>query len=91
MAFLNEGKLYALDKPEKLKLKYGKRTVKIKLQQGDEVVEKVIELDNKNAGELLKEIMEKEEVLTIHTEEASLENIFIEMTGRGLTGRGLDK
>jgi ABC-type multidrug transport system ATPase subunit len=84
VAFINEGTLYALDTPEALKLRYGKRAVKVRVREGDAVVEHSVALDEPDAGERLKEAVASEGLLTIHTEEATLENIFIQMTGRGL-------
>ena len=86
VAFLNEGRLYAIDTPENLKLQYGKRSVKVRLRDGDEVVEQTVSLEDTGAGEALKAAVGSPDLMTIHTEEATLEHIFIEMTGRGLEG-----
>ena len=86
VAFINEGRIYAIDTPEDLKLRYGRRAVKLRLREGGEVVERSVPLDAGDAGERLKEAVAAEGLLTIHTEEATLENIFIQMTGRGLEG-----
>jgi ABC-type multidrug transport system ATPase subunit len=89
VAFINEGKLYALDTPEALKLEHGKRSVKVRVREDGEdgeVREQTVELDEPDAGEQLKAAVGAEGLLTIHTEEASLERIFIEMTGRELAG-----
>jgi ABC-type multidrug transport system ATPase subunit len=84
VAFINEGKIVALDTPEELKLKHGKRAVKIRAKQGGEVVEETIQLDTNDAGEQLKQAVTTEGLMTIHTEEATLEDIFVKLTGRGL-------
>ena len=86
VAFINEGRIYAIDTPEALKLRHGTRAVKLRLREGGEVVERSVPLDAGDAGERLKEAVAAEGLLTIHTEEATLENIFIQMTGRGLEG-----
>jgi ABC-2 type transport system ATP-binding protein len=86
VAFINEGKLYAVDTPENLKLKHGKRSVKVRLRAGDGVQERIVSLEDSGAGEELKAAVASPDLMTIHTEEASLEAIFIEMTGRGLEG-----
>ena len=86
VAFINEGQLHALDTPEKLKLEHGTRTVKVRMRDGDDVAERTVALDDPAAGEALKEAVGAAGLMTIHTEEASLEQIFIEMTGRGLEG-----
>ncbi len=84
VAFINEGKLHTMDTPDQLKLDHGKRSVKVRLRQGEEVIEQTVELDAPEAGEQLKEAVGSDGLMTIHTEEATLENIFIQMTGRGL-------
>jgi ABC-2 type transport system ATP-binding protein len=84
VAFINEGRLYAIDTPENLKLRYGKRSVKVRRRDGDEVREESVALDDVRAGERLAQAVEAEGLLTIHTEESTLENIFVEMTGRRL-------
>ena len=86
VAFINEGSLYALDTPENLKLEHGKRSVKVRLRDGDGVSEQSIPLDEPGAGEQIKAVIGNSGLMTIHTEESTLENIFIEMTGRGLEG-----
>jgi ABC-2 type transport system ATP-binding protein len=86
VAFLNEGKLYALDTPENLKLAHGRRSVKVRIRDEDGIKERSISLEEDAAGDMLKEAVGAAGLMTIHTEEASLENIFIEMTGRGLEG-----
>jgi len=84
VAFINEGKLYAVDTPEQLKLKHGLRTATVRLKRGGEIIEDVIQLDSLESGEVLKQSVGSGEVLTIHTQEATLEEIFIKMTGRTL-------
>lgn len=84
VAFMNEGKIVALDTPENLKLKYGKRAVKVRIREDGEIKEEIIPLSETDAGERLKAAVGVEGLMTIHTEEATLENIFIELTGRRL-------
>jgi len=84
VAFIDEGKLHAVDTTEQLKLEHGKRSVKVRLREGEEIREEVVELDAEDAGEKLKAAVGSEGLLTIHTEEATLESIFVKMTGRGL-------
>jgi ABC-2 type transport system ATP-binding protein len=86
VAFINEGKLYAIDTPENLKLAHGKRSLKVRLRHGADVEERTVLLDDASAGDEVKAAIGSGGLMTIHTEEASLENIFIQMTGRGLEG-----
>lgn len=84
VAFINEGEIYALDTPENLKLAHGTRSVKVRLRDGDGVREESVELDGEASGARIAELMASGEVITIHTAEATLEEVFIGMTGRGL-------
>ena len=34
-AFLNEGKLYAVDTPDNLKLRHGRRSIKVRVREND--------------------------------------------------------
>ncbi len=84
VAFINDGELYTIDTPENLKLKHGKRSVKVRVREEDGVREDTVSLDDAGVGERIKDAVTSPGLMTIHTEEASLEAIFIQMTGRGL-------
>ena len=87
VAFINQGKIVALDTPYKLKQKYGKRLLKVEIEQPNgEIAAREITLDNHETGEAVKELLDSEKVITMHSEEATLEDIFIQITGRGLVG-----
>lgn len=86
VAFINDGEIVALDTAENLKLKYGTRSVKVRLRDGSGVREEHIELAADDSSARLAQLAASPDLLTIHTEEATLEKIFIELTGRGLAG-----
>ena len=86
VAFINEGRIHAIDTPENLKLAHGRRAVKVRARGASGVEEQSVPLDAADAGERLKTAVGHPGLMTIHTEEATLESIFIEMTGRGLEG-----
>ena len=79
-----DGRIVALDTPENLKLEYGQRTVRIRARNSTGVDEQVIGLDASDAGDQIRAAVAVEGLMTIHTEEATLEHIFIKLTGRGL-------
>lgn len=83
VSFINEGKVLINDTPENLKLAHGKRSVKVRTRDGGRVTEKVIPLDRVGAGDQLRDLL-TDDLMTIHTEEATLEDIFIQVAGRGL-------
>ena len=84
VAFINDGTIVALDTPENLKLEHGTRAVKVRSRSDGEVVERVVSLEAGDVGEKLKEAVAAPGLMTIHTEEATLEDIFVKLTGRGL-------
>ncbi len=84
VAFINEGRIYAIDTPENLKLQHGQRAVKVRRRTASGVQEQTVSLDDPDVGDQLRSAVEADGLMTIHTEESTLENIFVEMTGRTL-------
>ncbi len=84
VAFINEGSIVAMDSPKALKLAYGERAVELEFLDGESPVSKVFSLDDDSERVDLNAHINSRKVLTIHSREASLEQIFIQMTGRGL-------
>lgn len=84
VAFLNEGKIAAIDTPENLKQKFGKRALKVRVRKKGKIVEKELPLDEKKTIGDITNIFAKDDIVTVHTAEATLEEIFIKITGRGL-------
>jgi len=86
VAFLNEGRIVALDTPRHLKIAHGQRLVKVLLQGagGGEPTEVTLSLDQPADARRLSDYMTQGQVITIHSEEATLEDIFIKLAGRGL-------
>jgi ABC-2 type transport system ATP-binding protein len=86
VAFINQGKIVALDTPRNLKQRFGKRAIKAEVTGPDgELVTKEIVLDESETAAAMQKLFSEEKVVTIHSEEATLEDIFIQITGRGLT------
>ena len=87
VAFINKGRIAAIDRPSVLKQHYGKRTLKIEVQDGQGAIQiHSIPLDGMETAREVEKIFASGNVLTAHTEEATLEDIFIQITGRGLLG-----
>src|SRR5690606_7482241 len=83
VAFLTEGEIRALDSPENFRHQYGNATVKLQVQ-GISGIE-TLEFQQMGLGENL-DFMEalKRPVVSIHSGEASLEDVFIQITGKKL-------
>jgi ABC-2 type transport system ATP-binding protein len=85
VAFINQGKIAAIDTPHALKQQYGKRSLKAQVAGPDGRLElREINLDNDHTAAAVTDLFSKEQVVTLHSEEATLEDIFIQITGRGL-------
>ena len=81
VSFIVDGELRITDTPENLKSKYGKEAVNVLLENGENK-----EFSLGNLGENLDFInfLKKGEISRIHTLEASLEEVFINVTGKSL-------
>jgi ABC-2 type transport system ATP-binding protein len=85
VAFMDRGKIVALDKPHNLKQLYGKRALKARVATGSGKLEdREVILDAPETPDAIRELFAREKVVTVHSEEATLEDIFIRITGRGL-------
>lgn len=84
VAFINNGEIVLIDSPRNLKLKYGDRIVEVEYRDGEAVVKKTFSLVDEKEKHALSQLVEKGNLETMHTKEATLEEIFIQVTGRGL-------
>ncbi len=85
VAFLNQGQIVALDTPHNLKQQYGKRMIKAEILTPENNLEtREIDMDTPGTPADVQNLFNDQRVVTIHSEEASLEDIFIRITGRGL-------
>ena len=84
VAFIDQGKLVALDTPHNLKQTYGKRALKAEVAADSGLEYLEIPLDMADTPDAVHDLFSQKKVITIHSEEATLEDIFIKITGRGL-------
>lgn len=85
VAFINQGKIVALDTPHALKQRYGQRRLRAQVAAADGgLVTREIVLDRPETAAEMQALFSQEQVITVHSEEATLEDIFIDITGRGL-------
>lgn len=86
VAFMNRGRIAALDTPHNLKQQYGKRSLIAEVATTSGGLEKrEIGMDSADTARAVQELFSKEKVVTLHSEEATLEDIFIKITGQKLT------
>ena len=81
VAFLSQGRIVALDTPRELKLRYGQRTAKVLLRDR---TEHDLRLDDREDAAKLAQWMRADQVLTIHSQEGTLEDVFVALAGRPL-------
>lgn len=87
VAFINKGKISVLDTPFNLKLLYGQKLLLVDAENEDGSKETLkLPMNQSSAGKQICDIFETRKVLTVHSKEATLEDIFIRVTGRGLAG-----
>ncbi len=85
VAFINQGQIVALDTPHALKQKYGLRRLRAEVTTASgELQTREIVLDEPQTPEMVEQLFSSEHVVTLHSEEATLEDIFIQITGREL-------
>ncbi len=81
VSFIAGGEIRLTEKPSVLKNTHGKHTVKVELQNGQTAEFPVKDLGN---NPKFLELIKQAEVLRINTQEATLEEVFIKITGAKL-------
>jgi fluoroquinolone transport system ATP-binding protein len=84
VAFIVDGEISLIDSPKNLKLQYGEKMVEVEYSHNGEVKKDCFSTIIKKDKDALEKIIRENEIITMHTKEASLEQIFIKVTGRGL-------
>lgn len=80
IGILNEGKLIITGSPEELKLAFAKDQIQV-LTKAKELL--TFSKDREGAEKIM-ELIASGQCLTIHSQEPNLEEIFLQLTGRGL-------
>jgi ABC-2 type transport system ATP-binding protein len=82
VAFLSDGRIVALDTPNALKVAHGQKSIRVTLDDGESLN---IALDDQDAGKQLEKLVNDGHVRTLHSAEATLEDVFIQIAGRKLS------
>lgn len=80
IAFLHDGEIKLLDTPDALKKQFAKDEMDIELKNGDRITLS----KGKKDAQILYNYMKKEEIVTIHSNEPTIGDIFVYITGREL-------
>jgi fluoroquinolone transport system ATP-binding protein len=84
VGFIVEGKLVLIENPKDLKIRHGKKIVKVEYLKGNELLSQDFDLKNIAENKDFLNLLKSGSVQTIHTAEATLDEIFIKATGRQL-------
>lgn len=84
VAFIVDGHLPVVEAPRTLKLQHGRPLVRVEYRRNGTLESTEVDLDAEGNRELA-DLLQRESIETIHTEEATLEDVFIAVTGRALS------
>lgn len=84
VAFIIDGEIKLIDSPRNLKLQYGHKMIDIEYIADGKTVKEKVKPGDEAGRKRIGEILDKYEIQTMHSEEATLEEIFIQVTGRKL-------
>ena len=84
VAFIVDGEIKLIDSPRQLRLQYGRSQVQVAFQENGHVAQETFALAGLARNGRFQQLLQDENIQTMHTQEATLEEIFIEVTGRQL-------
>ncbi len=84
VAFVNEGKIVATDSPKNLMVQFGKPRLKVEYQKGNLIFDQEFDLEGLGDNVSFQDLLRTSVIKTMHSAEATLEEIFIQLTGRNL-------
>lgn len=84
VAFIVDGKIVVIGSPKELMIEHGKRRVKVEYQLNGKLLEREFEMHLLAENKAFLDILKTADIKTIHSCEATLEDIFIKLTGRNL-------
>lgn len=81
VAFMADGKIVDINSPKNLKLQYGDRQVEVEYEKEEKLESKVFSLDGLKEDEEFFHVIRNHRIITMHSKETTLDDIFIEITG----------
>jgi len=85
VAFIVDGRIELVDAPRTLKLRHGRRFVRVELEGPGGLETREFPLDGLGDNPEFLATLRNKPIQTIHTQETTLEDIFIQLTGRTLS------
>ncbi|KYK20243.1 ATP-binding protein [Thermoplasmatales archaeon SM1-50] len=84
VGFMIDGRLALIEKPKDLKLKHGKKIVRVEYINNEEITHQEFTLAKLGSNTTFINLLNSGRIQTIHTQEATLDDVFIKVTGRQL-------
>ncbi|MDX1570122.1 MAG: ABC transporter ATP-binding protein [Xanthomonadales bacterium] len=84
VAFIIDGRIKVIDSPRTLKLNHGERTVRVEYRSDGKLEFSEFPLESVGENREFAELLRTADIETIHTQEASLDDVFVKVTGREL-------
>ncbi len=84
VGFIVDGHIELIDAPASLKVQHGERKVQVQYHHNDTIAASEFPLDGLGDDDAFINLLRQHPIHTIHTQETTLENIFIQVTGRQL-------
>ncbi|MCK9630209.1 MAG: ABC transporter ATP-binding protein [Methanoregula sp.] len=84
VSFMVNGKIAVTESPHILKVQFGKRIVRVEYQTGTGNQSSEFPLDGLGSNKNFFDLLNRADIRSLHTDEATLEDIFLSVTGRGL-------
>lgn len=84
VAFIVDGQISQIDSPAELKLRYGRQEAIVGYLEEGKPAERAFPLAGLADNAAFMSLLREKDIRTIHSQEATLERIFIEVTGRSL-------
>ena len=84
VAFIVDGHIQLIETPRNLKLEHGEHRVRVEFYREGRTERREFPLDGLGDNADFFDVLRREDIQTIHTLEATLEDVFIKVTGREL-------
>jgi fluoroquinolone transport system ATP-binding protein len=81
VSFMVDGRFAALDVPGALKAKFGRRVVTVEHGLDNDVHSEEFDLDGLGTNERFLDVIRNDKIRTIHSQEATLDQVFNDVTG----------
>ncbi len=86
VAFIVDGRLAAVGAPRDLMEQYGERRVQVEVRDGQGLQEASFDLDGLHDNSAFQDLLRQGSVERVHSQESTLEDVFLQVTGRSLSG-----